>query len=370
MDTDILVYVCALSKVFAYKCAAGRQLADTLGGPSAVFTASHKTLRDVLHHADLYVDALTDPSLLEWARAEVEWAAGNGVELLPYFSTRYPRRLAECDDAPLMLYYKGNADLNARRVLAVVGTRKATWYGRECCRRIVARLAALPERPLIVSGLALGVDGCAHLAALENGLQTVGVMPTGMDEIYPVQHRSLARRIEGQGGLVTDFPRLTAPVAHTFIRRNRLIAGMADATLLVESYARGGGLITVSLADSYGREVFAVPGRLTDPSFAGCHDMIARNIAQLVKDPDSIPLAMGWVAQASVKGRTSAFRPDDSPLKRAVLRLLGERGSLTADELAVLTHEDASAVSVVLFELEVEGRAAAEFGNKYARVGG
>ena len=367
MEFDELVCLCALSKVFAYKCAVGRQLMEAFGGAEAVFKAPRSVLREALHRADDYVDVLCDPELLEWARTEVEWAAASGVELLPVGGSRYPFRLAQCEDAPLLLYYKGTADLNAPQILAVVGTRKATWYGRTMCRKLVERLADLPVRPLVVSGLALGIDGTAHLAALEAGLQTVGVMPTGLDDIYPHQHRELAARIAEHGALVTDFARLTSPAALTFIRRNRLIAGMADATLLAESFAKGGGLITVSLAESYGREVFAVPGRLTDPSFAGCHEAIRKNVAQIVTDADTIPLSMGWL-QRKTGRRPAAERPEDSALKRTILALLGERGSLTADELTRLTGQDASAVSVALFELEVEGRAAAEFGNKYART--
>jgi len=367
MEFDELVCLCAIGKVFAYKCAVGRQLMEAFGGPGAVFRAPRTALREALHHADDYVDVLCDPELLEWARTEVEWAKSQGVELLPLGSSRYPFRLAQCDDAPLLLYYKGNADLNAPQILAVVGTRKATWYGRTMCRKIVERLADLPVRPLIVSGLALGIDGTAHLAALEAGLQTVGVLPTGLDDIYPRQHRELAARIVEHGALVTDFARLTTPAALTFIRRNRLIAGMADATLLAESYQKGGGLITVSLAESYGREVFAVPGRLTDPSFAGCHEAIRSNVAQVVTDTDSLPLSMGWLPRKPGR-RTAIVRPGDSALQRTLLALLGDRGSLTTDELAGLTGQDASAVSVALFELEVEGRVAAEFGNKYARI--
>lgn len=362
-----MVCLCAISKVFAYKCAAGRQLMEAFGGPGAVFKAPRATLREALHRADDYVDVLCDPELLEWARTEVEWAKGCGVELLPVGSSRYPFRLAQCADAPLLLYYKGNVDLNAPQILAVVGTRKATWYGRTMCRKIVERLASLPGRPLVVSGLALGIDGTAHLAALEAGLQTVGVMPTGLDDVYPHQHRELAARIVEHGALVTDFARLTAPAAMTFIRRNRLIAGMADATLLAESFARGGGLITVSLAESYGREVFAVPGRLTDPSFAGCHEVIRKNVAQIVTDTESLPLAMGWLQQKTGR-KKAAERPGDSALERTILALLAERGSLTTDDLTRLTGQDASAVSVALFQLEVDGRVAVEFGNKYARL--
>ena len=194
----------------------------------------------------------------------------------------YPRRLADCGDAPLLLYVRGAADLDATHVLAVVGTRKATWTGRDQCRRIVENLAELEEKPLIVSGLALGIDGCAHEAALAAGLPTVGVLPCGPEAVYPRQHQALADRMLERGALVTDFARGIAPEAYTFLRRNRIIAGLADAVLLVESYQKGGGLITASLAASYNREVYAVPGRPTDASFEGCNRLIAAQEAVLV----------------------------------------------------------------------------------------
>lgn len=368
MESDDFVYTCALSRVFAYKCADGRRLVEAFGSPSAVFAASRKDLLAAMHHAEAVAGQLCDPALLDWAADEVSWTSEHGVELLTYFDRRYPRRLAECDDAPLMLYYKGSADLNASRVLSVVGTRKASWYGRDTCRKIVAQLASLKEKPLIVSGLALGIDGCAHAAALEAGLQTVAVMPTGIDEIYPRQHRELAARIVESGALVTDFARLTAPAAHTFIRRNRIIAGMADATLLAESYAKGGGLITVSLAESYGREVFAVPGRLSDYSFEGCHAAIGRNIAQLVSSYGSIAEAMGWGrSRVGDRNPSSESYSGDSGLKREILRLLSQRAELSPEDIASISGKDIRDVSVALFELEVDGAVASEFGNKYVR---
>ena len=365
MEPDQLVCLCALSKVFAYHCAVGRQLLDAFGSPAGIFAAGRQEVAGALSHAGTLLDQLFNPALLDWAAKEVHWAAAEGIRLLAPDDPAYPRRLSACVDAPLLLYCKGAANLNAERTLAVVGTRKATWTGRESCRRLVGRLADLNEKPLIVSGLALGIDGCAHTTALESGLPTVGVLPCGLDEIYPRQHRDMARRMIDQGGaLVTDFPRGTAAVAQTFLRRNRIIAGMADATLLVESFRKGGGLITASLAASYQREVFAVPGRLTDASFEGCNRLVAKQEAVLAPDEDAIPLAMGWISVRQLRVRPSLYRADDTPQRREVLRQLEARAPLTAEEVASLARLDPNVVNLMLLELELEGRVVAD-GTKF-----
>lgn len=364
MEPDRFVYLCALSKVFAYKCAVGRELMEHFGGAEGVFRTPRHDLSAVLCNAENYLDQLFDPVLLDWAADEVAWARNYDIRLLGLDDPDYPRRLAACNDAPLMLYCKGNADLNAARALAVVGTRKASWTGRESCRRIIGRLADLNEKPLIVSGMALGIDGCAHAAALEAGLPTIGVLPCGLDEIYPRQHRELARRTLENGALVTDFPRGTQPISFTFLRRNRIIAGMADATLLVESFHKGGGLITASLAASYQREVFAVAGRMTDASFTGCNELIARQEAILVPDADALPLAMGWISVRQRRARVPLLRVDDPPERCSVLRCLEARAPLSAEEVAALTRLDPRAVNLLLLELEMEGRVVDE-GKKY-----
>lgn len=360
MDSDLRVYHCALNKVFAYKCAVGRQLMEALGGAAGVFAARRDELAALLHHADAYISQLTDPSLLEWARREVEWAGSYGIRLLCLGLPGYPRRLADCPDAPLLLYCKGSADLDASRILAVVGTRKASWAGREACRRIVERLFDLEEKPVIVSGLALGIDGCAHAAALSAGLPTVGVLPCGLDEIYPRQHRELARSMLEGGALVTDFARATAPAAFTFLRRNRIIAALADATLVVESYRKGGSLLTASLAASYNRDVFAVPGRQSDASFEGCNRLIASQEAVLVPDEDALPLALGWLRVRQERRRQTLLRPDDPPLRRELLRILADRAPATMEELSFWTGLPAREISVELLELELAGRVVAD----------
>ena len=224
-------------------------------------------------------------------------------------------------------------------------------------------LAALDPKPTIVSGLALGIDGCAHGAALESGLPTVAVLPCGLDEIYPRQHGELAGRIAENGALVSDFARGTAPVAFTFLRRNRIIAALADATLLAESYRKGGGLITMSLAASYNRDCFAVPGRLSDASFEGCNRLIAKQEAVLVADEDTIPDTLGWPLPALRQTPKSPYRPEDSPQRKQILQLLQEHAPLTPEDLSVRMGIPAREATVLLLSLEMEGRIVADGNN-------
>ena len=368
METDLLVYGCALSKVFAYKCAAGRQLLEHFGGLAALFAAGRKELAAVMPGGAKMIDQLLDPALLDWAAQEVEWAQTEGIRLLVIDQPGYPRRLAACEDAPLLLYCKGTVDLDAPRALAVVGTRKASWHGREACRRVVGALGDLAEKPLIVSGLALGIDGCAHLTALENGLATVAVLPCGLDEIYPRQHEELARRIAAHGALVSDFARGTAPVAFTFLRRNRIIAGLADATLLAESYRRGGGLITMQLASSYNRDTFAIPGRLSDASFEGNNRLIAKQEEVLVADEETIPVTLGWAEALCRQHRSPLLRPGDTPQQRTALQLLQQRGPLSVDAVAALMSIGVDAASVLLLELEMAGRVGGDGNNFFVSL--
>ena len=365
MEYDFLVYQTALSKVFSLKCGAGLRLLEMYPDISEIFKLDRAQLEAVLGKADYYINAILNPSTLRWAASEVDWAKEHGISLLPFGDERYPHRLRECPDAPLMLYCSGTAALNAERVLAVVGTRRATYYGRETCRKIVERVAENPVKPLIVSGLALGIDGTAHMAALDSGLPTVAVLPCGIDEIYPQRHRELALRIMDRGALVTDFARGTAPVALTFVRRNRIIAGMADAVLLAESFVPGGGLITVSLARSYDREVFAVPGRITDPSFKGCNQMIAKNMASVVDNIDAVEKGMGWGVEQRRRSERTLFQTDDSPLKKQIINSLSDRSPMTADDLSDSLAIDVRDLSVALLELELDGRIRNSGGGAY-----
>ena len=368
-DTEGCISLCALSNIFSFNCAEGRALMDEFNDISRIFSLSRRQILDYLGPSgERFADAILKRETLLWARDEVRWARSAGIRLIGLGDGAYPWRLAECSDAPLMLYCKGPADLNAGSALAVVGTRRATYYGKDFCRKVVESLAFCQKKPLIVSGMALGIDGCAHTAALDAGLTTIGVLPCGLDEVYPHQHRGLASRIlESGGALITDFARATGTLPYTFVRRNRIIAGMADATLLAESFDPGGGLITARLAHSYGRDVFAVPGRNTDKSFEGCNRLICSLTASIVTGTGTIPSAMGWAASRKrlPKQDPELFRADDTPVKSAVVSLLADRSPLSVEEIVEATELDVATLCTNLLELELSGRLVPVQGGKY-----
>lgn len=365
MEYDFYVYLAALSRIFCDRCAEGRRLIGMFDGIPEIFNLSGKELGAIMPGADKIIAQLTDHSILDWAEKEVRWAEKEGIRLLYVDGEGYPYRLKECEDAPLMLYCKGNADLDREHVLAVVGTRRATYYGRTFCRCVIENLAACGANPLIASGLALGIDGCAHQAALDSGLETVAVLPCPLDTIYPQRHRELAEAIVGNGALLSDFSRGTPIMAHTFIRRNRIIAGMADAVLLAESFKPGGGLITASLANSYSREVFAVPGRNTDESFVGCNGLIARNEAAMVDSADTIARVMGWIPQKRKPRQSTLFEGLDSEPKKRVADALKQRSPLSVEELFVCSGARKEEFATILLEMEVDGVVVEVGGGRY-----
>jgi DNA processing protein len=229
---------------------------------------------------------------LRQAEASLRRAEKDGVQLLFYTSKQFPARLKHIPDAPALLYYQGTADLNQPKTLAIVGTRQATDYGREQTERLIKGIAT--HKPLIVSGLAYGIDIAAHRAALQEGLQTVGVMATGLDVLYPAVHRKTAEKMLTQGGLLTEFPFGTQPDKYNFPSRNRIIAGLSDGTVVVEAAKKGGALITADLALGYDRDVLAVPGPLGSAASEGCHDLIKANRAALYSEPADIEQLLNW----------------------------------------------------------------------------
>ena len=367
MEYGLLLCAVALSKVFAYKCIEGRKLTETAGGPVAPFRMATEELARLLGGNREIARQIKEPSLLEWAGDELEWCGEYGIRALYIDDPEYPSRLRECCDAPLVLYCKGGISLNPERALAVVGTRKASYTGKSACIRAVRDLSHLAPAPVIVSGLAFGIDATAHQAALDSGLKTIAVIPCGLDTIYPSSHRDLAVRIVRDGALVTDFPRCTYPQVAHFIRRNRIIAGMADATLVAESYDKGGSLITASLANCYDREVMAFPGRVSDQSFAGCNSLIAANQARLVTGGSGIAAAMGWEMEkrgSRTSGGTLPFPEEDDRGK--ILALLRRESPLDFERIMEITGLPFKTLTTILLELELNGSIVSVQGRKYA----
>ena len=294
------------------------------------------------------------------AEAEIEYAARTGVRILPLGADGYPQRLADCADAPLALFFRGTADLNGRRVVSMVGTRRCTAYGQDCVRSFVRRLRELCPDALVVSGLAYGIDICAHREALASGLDTVAVLAHGLDNLYPPRHRDTADEMTRHGGLLTEYFTHTNADKLNFLRRNRIVAGVADATVVVESAHHGGALVTARLAQGYGRDVFAFPGRMGDEYSEGCNNLIRDNKAALITSADDLVRAMGWaddarMAEARRQGIERTLFPELTEDEQAVADMLGKDNDLQINTLAARTAIPVGALSAVMFSLEMKG---------------
>ena len=299
---------------------------------------------------------------LEKAQREIDFATAKGIRILAAGDDDYPLRLSACADAPSILYYRGNADLNAPCVIAIVGTRRATDYGHMAVQRIVAEMAESIPQLLVVSGMAYGIDIAAHRAALSHDLPTVGVVAHGMDTIYPAAHRNDAATMTRQGGVITEYVSGTRPFAMNFLRRNRIIAALADATLVVESAAHGGALATARLADSYGRTVMAIPGRLTDRMSEGCNRLTFRRLATSVSSADDIINLMEWQrftanrkeAEPDLFAQTER-REALPPEQRNIIAALENTDGLPLFELQKRTALEAKILTAALVTMEING---------------
>ena len=304
------------------------------------------------------------------AEEELAWADDHGVKALCLNDEDYPHRLKEAPDAPFMLFYKGNADLNARHIINIVGTRHCTHYGEDLIRAFVRDLRAMVPDTIIVSGLAYGVDIRAHREALANGMDTVAVLAHGLDTLYPPSHRDDANRMVNQGGLITEYMTHTRPDKLNFVRRNRITAGLCDATILVESARKGGGLITTRIAKEYNRDVFAFPGPVGAPYSEGCNNLIRGCGAGLITSAEDFVKDMGWENEATLeKARNNGIErllfPDLTEDEKKVVCLLQRTNDLRQDVISVRTGINAGAITALLFQLEMKGVVKAYAGGTY-----
>ncbi len=350
-----------------------RQLVSYGGAAKAVLMMPPGKLRRIPGVGDATIKILTGPErekALRKAESDLNKAEKEGVEILFYTDKRFPGRLKLIPDAPAILYYQGTADLNAPKTVAIVGTRQSTDYGREQTERIVRGL--LPHRPLVVSGLAYGIDILAHRAALQEGLETVGVMATGMDIIYPAVHRKTAEKMREQGGLLTEFAFGTPPDRYNFPARNRIIAGLSDGTVVVEAASKGGALITAELALSYDRDVLAVPGNLGSAASEGCNALIKSNRAALYAEPLDLEQLLNWDAALHQSGKfkpVPSYSADDFTSDEfALIVLLAAVKEMQMDELAWKAQLPIHAVAALLLGLEFRNVVRAMPGKKFALI--
>ena len=356
-----LFYAMALTRLTNFNFQQALELYRTVGSAQQIY--EHRTdIGDVIEDCSpRLVEALKDwNEPMKRAEFELQYMQEHGIRGLTLNDDDYPQRLRECPDAPIVLYYKGNADLNQAKIVCIVGTRQMTTYGQDLIRRFVRDLRQQCPQVLIVSGLAYGVDIHAHREALENGFPTVGVLAHGLDQIYPYRHRETAAQMVNHGGLLTEFMTQTNADKANFVRRNRIVAGMSDACLVVESAAKGGGLITAEIAQSYDRAVFAFPGAVGMTYSEGCNNLIRDNGAGLISNADDFVKAMEWQDEAILKqaiadGIERNLFPDLSPEETKVVALLQQTNDLQLNILSVKTGIPIGSLTALLFQLEMKG---------------
>jgi len=358
MDKNKLKYKIALSLIPKVGHITAKKLVAYVGDFEGVFKESKKNLLKIPDIGETLANNIVHSNVLPLAEEELEFIEKNNIRVIFYLDEEYPERLKHCIDAPVLLYARGELSLNQRKVLSIVGTRKATNEGVLFCEKLVAALAERGHHPIIVSGLAYGIDATAHHAALNNSLPTVAELGHGLDIIYPASHKSLARKIEHDGLLLTDFPSKSKRDKNNFVKRNRIIAGLSDATIVVESAEKGGALVTADIANSYNRDVFAVPGRITDPYSKGCNQLIKINRAALLEKVEDIEYLLGWEPDNDINKKEiqrNLFVELDDEEKYIVDILKASTKEMPIDTICLKAQMPTSKVSPILLELEFKG---------------
>ena len=349
-----LIYEIALSLVPNIGDIHAKALINHFGNAEAIFSARRKELEALEGIGTIRAASIKNFHDFEKAEEEIQFI--KKYKITPLFITdkNYPQRLLNCYDSPSMLYYKGNTDLNSSKIIAIVGTRNNNEYGKNICEKLVEELAC--EEVIVVSGLAFGIDSIAHKAAIKNKMKTIGVLAHGLDRVYPSQNSSLAKQMITNGGLLTEFRRLTKPDRQNFPSRNRIVAGISDAVIVVETGIKGGSLITAELGNSYNKDVFAFPGRVNDTKSEGCNFLIKNNKAALITCARDILENMGW----KKKDLTSAARQRELFIdltidEKTVIDILQSREHVHIDELYLKSKLNSSAAAAALLMLEMKG---------------
>jgi DNA processing protein len=352
MDNDLL-YQIALTLVPNIGDVRAKALLETFGDASSIFKAPKKQLENIDGIGTIAANSIKHFADFKICEDEIKFIEKSKITPLFITEENYPQRLLNCYDSPTIVYYKGNADLNAPKILSIVGTRSNSDYGKNICEKILEDLAE--QNVLVISGLAFGIDTIAHKASLKNNLKTVGVMAHGLDKVYPAQNKLLAVEMLTKGGLLTDFMSGTNPDRQNFPRRNRIVAGMCDALIVIESSAKGGSLITAELANSYNKDVFAIPGKVTDSRSEGSNYLIRNNKATLITSTKDLLESMNWDdAPKKIKQQRELFI-ELTPDEKTITDILKERENIQIDELYYKSGLSSSAVAQALLMLEMQG---------------
>ena len=356
MPYSELLYQLALTEVPQVGCVHAKILAQQFGSAENIFKAKQQQLEKIEGIGGIRAKSIK--AFSDFSKAEEEILFIEKYKIRPLFLTdkNYPQRLLNCYDSPTLLFYKGTADLNVLKIVAIIGTRNHTDYGKQATEKLVKDLSA--QNVLVVSGMAFGIDAIAHKAAFKNDLPTVGVLGHGLDQIYPPEHSNLAKDMLKQGGgLLTEFRSNTKPDKHNFPTRNRIVAGMSDAAIVIETGIKGGSMITAELANGYNKDVFAIPGKITDHKSAGCNYLIKTNKAMLLTDAQELVEVMGWEEKSQKSGvrNQKELFIELSKDEKIIVDILREKEFVAIDEINFKSGLSSSAVAAAILNLELQG---------------
>ena len=341
-----------------------KRLVSHCGDAKSVFTSSPSTLKQVPEVRHKFISAMSQT--LKRAERELQFMEENGVRLLFYTDDDFPKLLNECVDGPAALFVKGNVDLNMPKIISIVGTRRATVYGLSLCEKIIAELTVKGHHPLVVSGMAYGIDICAHKAALHNNLPTVAVLGTNVNKVYPAAHHAIAQEIMEKGALISEFDSEAKIVPGNFLSRNRIVAGISHVTLIIESSVKGGALVTADIANSYNRDVGACPGRVGDEHSEGCNRLIKTNRAAFIENVDDLIYLTKWSSD-NEHGRQELRLFDHlGSSEQEILNLLSDNDSVSIDQISYETGFPMPELSALLLSLEFAGFINSLPGKNYA----
>lgn len=354
MEKEELRYILALQKTKGIGDIIAKKLISTLGSASAVYKEKPQNIRKLNGIGAITIANLKDKTPLKEAEKEVEFIIKNNLKTLYFLDDDYPKRLTYCIDGPILLFQKGTTSFENRKVISIVGTRKITAYGRDCCEQLIADLKVF--NPIIVSGFAYGVDICAHRAAIKNGLETVAVLAQGFASLYPKSHKKYEKELLANGSFLTEFWHHDQPLREHFLQRNRIIAGLSEATIVIESAEKGGSLVTADIADSYNRDVFAVPGRITDKFSNGCNRLIKQNKAVMLNSAEDLINELSWEKSASApKNIQPQLFVELSETEQLIVSFLQSNGRQQLDLISLNNQLTIQQTASILFNLEMKG---------------
>lgn len=370
MLSDELLYQIGLTLINGIGDGNAKNLVAYCGSARAVFEAGKSSLLKIPGIGEVVANTLLNSkNVLHEAEKEIRFIEDNNITPLFFTDQNYPHRLKFCSDSPALLFYKGNADLNTGKIVAVVGTRQPTEYGIEQTKKFISELK--DSGILVVSGLAYGIDVLAHKKAMENNLDTVGVVAHGLDRMYPQLHEPIAMKMQKMGGILTDFRSGTNPDAVNFPKRNRIVAGMCDALVVVESKRDGGSLITATIANSYNKDVFAFPGRTNDPQSEGCNAFIKMNRASLMESAADLFYIMGWNPDLQNKKKETPQIPlllNLNEEEQKIIDAFTNKKQVHMDEISYSSSFPVSKVSALLLQLEFSNVIKSHPGKMYSLI--